>query len=148
MRPKASGGYEVVSRVGEYLTVTSATLEDGATQTLLQPYVDTITLKISDKFAGMPYKNSLVTLNTNGPQLKAVLERAYRNYYYHKYVPSYGGYSNHTTCMLDTNFGNQIIYNDLNPALPTGHNVVSLVTNGEAVDFNDAGKYYLVSTVN
>ncbi len=51
----------------------------------------------------MPYENSLVVLEMNGPQLKAVLERAYRNYYYYKYVPGYGGYSYYTTCMLDTN---------------------------------------------
>ncbi len=73
----------------------------------------------------MPYENSLVVLEMNGPQLKAVLERAYRNYYYYKYVPGYGGYSYYTTCMLDTNFGNQITYNDLYPALPNGNNVVS-----------------------
>ena len=34
----------------------------------------------------MPYENSLVVMSMNGPQLKAVLERAYRNYYYYKYV--------------------------------------------------------------
>ena len=54
----------------------------------------------------MPYENSLVVLSMNGPQLKAVLERAYRNYYYYKYVPGYGGYSYYTTCMIDTNAGN------------------------------------------
>ena len=50
----------------------------------------------------MPYENSLVVMKMNGPQLKAVLERAYRNYYYYKYVPGYGGYSYYTTCMIDT----------------------------------------------
>ena len=86
----------------------------------------------------------------NGPQLKAVLERAYRNYYYYKYVPGYGGYSYYTTCMLDTNFGNQIKYNDLYPAPydPTKQYVVSLTVNGKEVDFNDASTYYRVSTVN
>ncbi len=54
-------------------------------------------------FTLMPYENSLVVISMNGPQLKAVLERAYRNYYYYKYVPGYGGYSYYTTCMLDTN---------------------------------------------
>ena len=53
----------------------------------------------------MPYENSLVVLSMNGPQLKAVLERGYRNYYYYKYVPGYGGYSYYTTCMLDINAG-------------------------------------------
>jgi hypothetical protein len=79
-----------------------------------------------------------------------VLERAYRNYYYYKYVPGYGGYSYYTTCMLDTNFGNQIKYNDLYPAQydPAKQYVVSLTVNGQEVDFNDAAKFYRVSTVN
>ncbi len=62
-----------------------------------------VTLKVSDMFTLMPYENSLVVLKMNGPQIKAVLERGYRNYYYYKYVPDYGGYSYYTTCMLDTN---------------------------------------------
>ncbi len=105
-------------------------------------------LTITDMFSAMPYENSLVVINMNGPQLKAVLERAYRNYYYYKYVPGYGGYSYYTTCMLDTNFGNQIKYNDLSPALPNGNNVVSLTIAGTPVDFTDAATYYKVSTVN
>jgi len=57
----------------------------------------------------------------NGPQLKTVLERSYRNYYYYKYVPGYGGYSYYTTCFLDTDAGNQIIYYDgLSPCCPMG----------------------------
>lgn len=106
------------------------------------------TLTIADMFAAMPYENSLVVLSMNGPQLKAVLERAYRNYYYYKYVSGYGGYSYYTTCMIDTNFGNQITYNDLYPTLPNGNNVVSLNIGGDLVDFTDASKYYTVSTVN
>jgi 5'-nucleotidase/UDP-sugar diphosphatase len=107
-------------------------------------------LKISDMFTAMPYENSLVVINMNGPQLKAVLERAYRNYYYYKYVPGYGGYSYYTTCMLDTNFGNQITYNDLYPAAydPAKQYVVSLKVNGHEIDFDDASTYYRVSTVN
>jgi hypothetical protein len=96
----------------------------------------------------MPYENSLVVISMNGPQIKAVLERGYRNYYYYKYVSGYGGYSYYTTCLLDTNFGNQISYNDLNPALPNGNNVLSLTIGGEPVDFTNATKYYKVSTVN
>jgi hypothetical protein len=47
----------------------------------------------------------------NGPQIKAVLERGYRNYYYYyKYVSGFGGYSYYTTCMLDTNKVGQITY--------------------------------------
>ncbi len=109
-----------------------------------------VTLKVSDMFSLMPYENSLVMLNMNGPQLKAVLERAYRNYYYYKYVPGYGGYSYYTTCMLDTNAVGKITYNDLYPTAydPTKSYVVSLVVNGDEVDFNDATKFYNVSTVN
>ena len=106
------------------------------------------TLLISDMFSAMPYENSLLVISMNGPQLKTVLERAYRNYYYYKYVPGYGGYSYYTTCMLDTNSGNQITYNDLTPALPNGNNVISLTIGGVPVDFTDATKFYNVSTVN
>jgi 2',3'-cyclic-nucleotide 2'-phosphodiesterase (5'-nucleotidase family) len=218
VRAKAGGGYEVVSRAGQYLSVVMTTAEDQATKDLLQPYVDTIntynnkvvgqttvpidtllaftqetnganlqaeasvwelakngitdvdfhlsgamtnklmastatltnpyTLKISDMFAGMPYENSLVVMRMNGPQLKTVLERAYRNYYYYKYVPGYGGYSYYTTCMIDVNSVGRIYYKDTSPALPDGNNVMGLVINGKAVDFGDAGKYYNVSTVN
>jgi 2',3'-cyclic-nucleotide 2'-phosphodiesterase/3'-nucleotidase len=217
LRAKAGGGYEVVSRVGQYLAVTSATPEDPAAKALVDPYaaqlstynnkvvgqttvpIDTLkayteetnganlqadaavwelnqhgihpdfhlsgamtnklmasgatdaapaTLKISDMFAGMPYENSLVTLRMNGPQLKAVLERAYRNYYYYKYVPGYGGYSYYTTCMIDTNSIGRIVYRDANPTLPDGNNVVALVIDGKPVQFKDADRYYLVSTVN
>jgi hypothetical protein len=98
----------------------------------------------------MPYENSLVTMMMNGPQLKAVLERAYRNYYYYKYVPGYGGYSYYTTCMVDTDAGTQITYNDLYPAAydPNVNHVGSLVFDGNIVDFTDASTYYKVSTVN
>jgi hypothetical protein len=77
-----------------------------------------------------------------------VLERAYRNYYYYKYVPGYGGYSYYTTCMIDTNKVGKITYDDTSPALPSGSNVVSLTINGVPVDFADATKSYNVSTVN
>ena len=107
-----------------------------------------VTLKISDMFAGMPYENSLVVLKMNGPQLKAVLERAYRNYYYYKYIPGRGGYSYYTTCMIDINKVGRIYYRDANPTLPDGNNVVGLAINGKAVDFSDASKFYNVSTVN
>jgi len=115
-----------------------------STATPSTPY----TLTIANMFTAMPYENSLVVISMNGPQLKAVLERAYRNYYYYKYVSGYGGYSYYTTCMLDTNFGNQITYNDLNPTLPNGNNVVSLQIGGVDVDFMDDTTYYNVSTVN
>ncbi len=219
MRAKAGGGYEVVSRTGQYLAVTSSTPEDAATKAIVDPYVtalnaynnlvvgettapiDTmsaftaetnganlqadasvfelakhnisvdvhisgamtnkliatsatpaspVTLKVSDMFAAMPYENSLVVLRMNGPQLKAVLERAYRNYYYYKYVPGFGGYSYYTTCMLDTNKVGQITYNDQSPLPydPSRSYVKSFTINGHAVDFTDASTYYRVSTVN
>jgi 2',3'-cyclic-nucleotide 2'-phosphodiesterase/3'-nucleotidase/5'-nucleotidase len=218
VRAKAGGGYEVVSRAGQYISVTMSTPEDPATKAIVDPYVaqlntyynqtvgqttapiDTrtafteetnganlqaeasvwelaqhgindvdfhlsgamtnnlmasgatpqspVTLKISDMFAGMPYENSLVVLKMNGPQLKTVLERAYRNYYYYKYVPGRGGYSYYTTCMLDINQIGRIYYKDTYPSLPDGNNVMGLVINGTSVDFNDASKYYNVSTVN
>jgi hypothetical protein len=105
-------------------------------------------MTVSDMFTLMPYENSLVALEMNGPQLKAVLERAYRNYYYYKYVPGFGGYSYYTTCMIDINAGGQITYRDVYPELPDGNNVLSLVVNGKSIDFTDASKYYKVSTVN
>jgi len=116
------------------------------TATPAAPYA----LKVSDMFSAMPYENSLVVIAMNGPQLKAVLERAYRNYYYYKYVAGYGGYSYYTTCMLDVNAGNQITYNDLYPAAydPAQSYVVSLEVEGLEVDFTNPNVYYNVSTVN
>ncbi|MBN1137003.1 MAG: 5'-nucleotidase C-terminal domain-containing protein [Anaerolineae bacterium] len=106
------------------------------------------TLTVANMFTLMPYENSLVAMEMNGPQLKAVLERSYRNYYYYKYVPGYGGYSHYTTCFLDTDTGNEIWYYDGYPMLPNGHNVAALKIGGAPVDFDDAGTYYTVSTVN
>ena len=114
------------------------------TATPATPY----TLKIADMFAAMPYENSLVVMSMNGPQLKAVLELAYRNYYYYKYVPGYGGYSYYTTCMIDTDKNNNIRYWDTYPLLPSGNNVMELLIDGVPVDFTDAATYYNVSTVN
>jgi 2',3'-cyclic-nucleotide 2'-phosphodiesterase (5'-nucleotidase family) len=114
------------------------------TATIATPYL----LKVSDMFLAMPYENSLVVMEMNGPQLKAVLERAYRNYYYYKHVPGYGGYSYYTTCMLDTNANNNITYWDKYPELPDGNNVVGLTINGVNIDFTDADTFYNVSSVN
>jgi len=107
-----------------------------------------VTLTVSNMFTLMPYENSLVVMRMNGPQLKRILERAYRNYYYYKYVPNAGGYSYYTTCMLDISSGGQITYRDTYPLLPSGNNVASLTINGREVDFLDATTYYTVSTVN
>ncbi len=117
-----------------------------ATATLTNP----ITLTRGDMFNLMPYENSLLVMRMNGPQLKAVLERSYRNYWWFKYNPDgkYGGYPHYPTCMLDINQGGQITYKELFPAQPDGNNVVSLVVNGEPVDFADGDTYYNVSTVN
>jgi len=112
--------------------------------------VNPVTLKISDMFQLMPYENSLVVLNINGPQLKAILERAYRNFWYYNYTTDHGGYSYYTTCMIDINAGGQITYNDT-PAVydPGVDHVVALTWGGgNVVDFNDATTYYRVSTVN
>jgi 5'-nucleotidase/UDP-sugar diphosphatase len=109
-----------------------------------------VDLFVSNMFSLMPYENSLVVMEMNGPQIKAVLERAYRNYYYYKYVPGYGGYSYYTTCMIDINAGGQITYLDLYgaPYDPNQEYVVSLVFDGHQVNFKDAKTYYRVSTVN
>lgn len=219
-----SGGatYDVVSRTGKYVSVSTGTAEDATVKAIVDPYntllqaynntdlgetitpIDTRTayteetnganlqadasvwklrkegitvdfhlsgamtnqvvatgaspaspvmLKVSNMFTLMPYENSLVTMRMNGPQLKAVLERAYRNYYYYKYVPDHGGYSYYTTCMLDINKGGRIVYNDTYPNLPNGNNVVALYFTDQSgvehrVDFNNASTYYNVSTVN
>jgi 5'-nucleotidase len=214
MRPKVGGGYEVATRVGQYLSVTMSTAEDPAIKAIIDPYnalltvyknkplgqttipldalkaftqetnatnlqadasvyelalhgilVDMhisgamtnkkiadgatpgspVSLVINDMFTLMPYENSLVVLLMNGPQIKTVLERGYRNYYYYKYVPGYGGYSYYTTCMLDINKGGNIKYAE---GFPNGHNVRSLTMNGMSVDFNDPTTFYYVSTVN
>ena len=124
--------------------MTNRRIADGATPTT------PVTLEVSDMFTFMPYENSLVVMEMNGPQIREVLERAYRNYYYYKYVPGYGGYSYYTTCMIDINAGGHITYNDLYPAPydPAKRYVVSLTFDGHEVDFDDADTYYRVSTVN
>jgi len=101
-----------------------------------------------DMFDLMPYENSLVVLEMTGPQIKAILERGYRNYYYYNYIPGYGGYSHYTTCMLTTDSKSKIYYNDTFPLLPDGNNVKRLVLRGVSVDFTDPQTTYLVSTVN
>jgi 2',3'-cyclic-nucleotide 2'-phosphodiesterase (5'-nucleotidase family) len=111
-----------------------------------------LNVTVGDLFQLMPYENSLVVFKLNGPQLKKILERAYRNYYYYKYVPNYGGYSYYTTCMIDINAGGKITYKDTDPATApytsTVEYVQSLVVNGKAIDFKDDKTFYTVSTVN
>ncbi|MEA2002496.1 MAG: 5'-nucleotidase C-terminal domain-containing protein [Actinomycetota bacterium] len=111
--------------------------------------VTPVTLTKGDMFNLMPYENSLVVLEMTGPQIKEVLERSYRNYWYYKYVDDYGGYSHYTTCMLATDFGNQITYSDPGADTPPdGDNVLGLTLAGLPVDFDDDTTTYLVSTVN
>jgi 5'-nucleotidase/UDP-sugar diphosphatase len=119
--------------------MTNRSVAAGATATA--PY----TLTVDDMYTLMQYENSLLAMRMNGPQIKEVLERGYRNYYYYKFVPGYGGYSHYTTCMLDINAGGQITYRS---SIPDGNNVMSLVVNGQSIDFMDATTYYTVSTVN
>lgn len=216
--PNGKGAYDVVSRAGRAIAVTTSVAEDPAIHDIVQPYatlltaynntvvgqtltpIDTdpeaytqetnganlqadaavwklteegievdfhlsgamtnrliaasatpatpYTLTVADMFSAMPYENSLLVMQMNGPQLKAVLERAYRNYYYYKYVPDQGGYSYYTTCMIDIDSVGVITYDETSPRLPNGHNVRSLMVNGMEIDFSDAETYYNVSTVN
>ena len=116
---------------------------DGATP------ADPVTLTVNDMYTLMPYENSLLVMSMNGPQIKEVLERGYRNYWWYTYDPDYGGYSHYTTCMLTTDAGNVITYNDPGAGTPPdGNNVVSLTIDGVPVSFTDATTYYNVSSVN
>jgi len=108
-----------------------------------------VTLTNGDMFTLMPYENSLVVLEMTGAEIKEVLERGYRNYWYYKYDPDHGGYSYYTTCMLTTDAGNIITYDDPGAGTPpNGNNVVSLTVEGMPVDLSDDTTTYLVSTVN
>jgi len=108
-----------------------------------------VSLTKGDMFDLMPYENSLVVLSMTGPQIKDILERSYRNYWYYKYDPDYGGYSHYTTCMLTTNAGNVITYSDPGAGTPPdGNNVLSMTVNGVPIDFTDDLTTYLVSSVN
>ncbi len=109
-----------------------------------------VTLTVGDMYTLMPYENSLLVMEMNGPEIKQVLERGYRNYWWYTYDPgTWGGYSHYTTCMLTTNEGVQITYNDGGPLVPPdGDNVVSLTIDNVSVDFADGSTYYDVSTVN
>ena len=92
------------------------------------------TLSVRNMYDLMPDDDQLVVLLMNGPQIKAILERAYRNYYYYKYVPGYGGYNYYTTGMLTTGAGCQIIYHEAYPASYSSDvsHVVSLKIGGKS----------------
>ena len=40
-----------------------------------------VTLTVNDMYTLMPYENSLLVMEMNGPQIKEVLERGYRNWW-------------------------------------------------------------------
>jgi 2',3'-cyclic-nucleotide 2'-phosphodiesterase (5'-nucleotidase family) len=107
-----------------------------------------VTLTVDDMYTLMPYENSLLVMSMNGPQIKAVLERAYRNWWWYNQGSPYGGYSHYTTCMLTTDAGNVIEYTGDLATEPDGNNVLSLTIHGVPVDFSDASTYYNVSSVN
>jgi 2',3'-cyclic-nucleotide 2'-phosphodiesterase (5'-nucleotidase family) len=107
-----------------------------------------VTLTVDDMYTLMPYENSLLVLSMNGPQIKEVLERSYRNWWWYNQGYPWGGYSHYTTCMLATDEGNVITYMGDLATEPDGNNVASLTIDGVPVDFNDASTYYNVSTVN
>jgi 2',3'-cyclic-nucleotide 2'-phosphodiesterase (5'-nucleotidase family) len=125
--------------------MTNAKIPTGASPTY--PY----TMTVNDMFTLMPYENSLVVYRLTGQQLKAILERAYRNYWYYKNGGTgHGGYSYYTTCMLDIDAGGIITYTNDDPAVYTAtlDHVGGLSFGNVAVDFLSASTYYTVSTVN
>jgi len=110
---------------------------------------DPVQLTKGDMFTLMPYENSLVVFEMTGVEIKEILERGYRNYWYYNYEDDYGGYSHYTTCALATNAGNVIEYLDSGEAVPPdGDDVLSLTIDGLPVDLTDDTDTYLVSTVN
>ena len=118
-----------------------------STATPATPY----TMTVNDMFTLMPYENSLVVFSLNGPQLKTILERAYRNYwYYTRGGSNWGGYSHYTTCMLDINAGGIITYTNDDPLVytTTVDHVGGLSFGNTSINFLDATTYYTVSTVN
>ncbi len=109
---------------------------------------DPVTLTVGDMYTLMPYENSLLVMSMNGPEIKTVLERGYRNWWWYNQGSPYGGYSHYTTCMLTTDEGNVITYTGDLATEPDGNNVVSLTIDGVPINFTDAATYYNVSTVN
>jgi len=107
-----------------------------------------VTLTVNDMYTLMPYENSLLVMEMNGPQIKAVLERGYRNWWWYNQGSPWGGYSHYTTCMLTTDAGNVITYTGDLATEPDGNNVLSLTLDGVPVDLTDAATYYNVSSVN
>jgi 2',3'-cyclic-nucleotide 2'-phosphodiesterase (5'-nucleotidase family) len=118
-----------------------------ATATPTTPY----TMTVNDMFTLMPYENSLVVFHLTGAQLKTLLERGYRNYWYYKNGgSSHGGYSYYTTCMLDISAGGIITYTNNDPLVytTTVSHVGGLSFGNTVVNLNDNVISYTVSTVN
>ena len=113
---------------------------------------DPVELTKGDMFDLMPYENSLVVLEMNGPQIKEILERSYRNWWWYNKPDSepkaWGGYSHYTTCMLATDADNVITYTGDLGTEPNGNNVASVMLGTTQVNFTDATTTYNVSTVN
>jgi 2',3'-cyclic-nucleotide 2'-phosphodiesterase (5'-nucleotidase family) len=107
-----------------------------------------VMLTVDDMYTLMPYENSLVVISMNGPQIKEVLERSYRNWWWYNQGYPWGGYSHYTTCMLDISAGGVITYTGDLGTEPDGNNVVSLSFDGTSIDFADATTFYNVGTVN
>jgi 2',3'-cyclic-nucleotide 2'-phosphodiesterase (5'-nucleotidase family)/subtilisin family serine protease len=109
-----------------------------------------VTMTVDDMFTLMPYENSLVVMDINGAQLKAILERGFRNYWYYKTYPNDpnpGGYSKYTTCMLNVSAGAVITYQDTLTYTPSSNYVLGMSVKGVPIDFT-AATTYTVSTVN
>jgi 2',3'-cyclic-nucleotide 2'-phosphodiesterase (5'-nucleotidase family) len=116
---------------------------EGATPT------EPVAITKGDMFNLMPYENSLVVLEMTGAEIKEILERGYRNYWYYTYEDDFGGYSHYTTCVLATNEGNVITFDDGGATVPPdGDDVVSLFIDGVEVDLTSDTDTYVVSTVN
>jgi 2',3'-cyclic-nucleotide 2'-phosphodiesterase (5'-nucleotidase family) len=113
-------------------------------------FTNPVTMTVNDMFTLMPYENSLVVLQLNGAQLKAILERGFRNYWYYKTYPNDpnpGGYSKYTTCLLGVSAGAVITYQDTISYTPGVDYVVGMSVHGVPIDFTTATTY-TVSTVN
>ena len=107
-----------------------------------------VTLTVNDMYTLMPYENSLLVMSMNGPQIKEVLERGYRNWWwYNQGSPGADTRTIPPACWRP-NEGNVITYTGDLTTEPDGDNVASLTIDGVAVDLTDAGTYYNVGTVN
>ncbi len=141
-----SAVWEIADKAGVTVDIHLSGAMTNAAVATSGPYPAAITK--GDMFDLMKYENSLVVLEMNGPEIKEVLERSYRNWWYFNQGDPWGGYSHYTTCMLATDSGNVITYSGDLVTEPDGSNVASLNLGGSFVDFTDAVTYYNVSTVN